>query len=140
MILPDVECHVQVLPDDTTPSLTWRLFEIGAGMLIRHMPAILSGNAARTATPQDDSAVTHAHKVGISMLLWAPLLAQFNVFSMEQPVMLFCMHYKVMCCVMLLLLQLSKDEGHLDMLNCNAVQLHDKVSESVPPLWLILHR
>ena len=53
--------HLPILEDDTGTSLEHRLAEVGAARLVAALPAILAGEL--TATPQDESAATYAHKL-----------------------------------------------------------------------------
>lgn len=50
-----------VLPDDTAESLTQRLFEQGASLLIRTLPAWSNGEI--TAIPQDESQATYSRRL-----------------------------------------------------------------------------
>ncbi len=47
---------------DTGQALEARLADVGAAMLVEHLPAILAGKA--TAIPQDGELATYAHKLG----------------------------------------------------------------------------
>ena len=52
---------IPIRPDDTTPALTARLAELGAGLLIEVLAALERGEA--TADPQDGVAATHAPRL-----------------------------------------------------------------------------
>ncbi|HAV15332.1 MAG TPA: hypothetical protein DCX25_03305 [Candidatus Pacebacteria bacterium] len=45
--------HVEVLPDDTTPTLLTRAFEVGAQLLIEILPKYLTGTLQETPQPKD---------------------------------------------------------------------------------------
>lgn len=53
-------------PDAQAPQLSEQLFELGADMLLRHLPAVLQRGraAAEGAARQDEAEATYAHKVG----------------------------------------------------------------------------
>ncbi|CAI5997044.1 unnamed protein product [Closterium sp. NIES-64] len=55
--------RVLVADDVQAPELLNDLFHRGTHLLLQHLPAVLDGSAAATATPQDDSQATHAAKV-----------------------------------------------------------------------------
>lgn len=58
-----VQERVPVNPDVKAPELTASLFALGSRLLIKHMPHIICGDAARVCTPQDHAQATYAHKV-----------------------------------------------------------------------------
>ncbi|CAI7885648.1 unnamed protein product, partial [Closterium sp. NIES-54] len=55
--------QVVVADDIQAPQLLNDLFRRGTHLLLQHLPAVLDGSAAASATPQDDSQATHAAKV-----------------------------------------------------------------------------
>lgn len=55
--------QVDVGPEVQAPELTNELFHLGGHMLLRWLPAILSGRAAELAVPQDEAHASHAPKV-----------------------------------------------------------------------------
>ncbi|CAI5536047.1 unnamed protein product, partial [Closterium sp. Naga37s-1] len=55
--------RVAVADDIQAPALLNDLFHRGTHLLLQHLPTVLDGSAAATATPQDDSQATHAAKV-----------------------------------------------------------------------------
>eukprot|EP00198_Chlamydomonas_reinhardtii_P005329 XP_001694665.1 methionyl-tRNA formyltransferase [Chlamydomonas reinhardtii] len=56
---------VPVPPDAQAPQLSEQLFELGADMLLRHLPAVLQRGraAAEGAARQDEAEATYAHKI-----------------------------------------------------------------------------
>ncbi len=70
-----------IRPEDTARSLRPRLIELGAKLLIEHLPAFVSGTA--TFTPQDHAAATRSGKLKKEdgkLDLSAPALQNWNIY------------------------------------------------------------